>query len=339
MIRTFFRHLKESFVSLKRQGWMTFAAVSSVTITLTLVGIVIGILLNVSKLSEDLEHNLTINVYMDTNVFDNSQTKADGTPNDDYHAIYKQIEQINGVTSIKFSSKNDQLADLQKQYGNAWTYDESSNPLFDAYIVKVKSAKEMKSISEEMKRIKGVNDARYGGVDTDRLTAVSGQIRLWGLVGAAVFILVAIFLISNTIRITIMSRKDDIIIMRLVGAKNSYIRTPFFFEGAWFGVLGAILPSLIIYYLYNLAWTRINPNLAAENLGLYPINPYLYYLIGGIFLVGIVIGSIGSMISIRRYLKAWLKAHLILKEEQCQLLFFMDLASSCLFFSTFSKLG
>ncbi|WP_019772003.1 permease-like cell division protein FtsX [Streptococcus sobrinus] len=304
MIRNFFRHLKESFVSLKRQGWMTFAAVSSVTITLTLVGIFVAVLLNVNKLGDDLEHNLTINVYLETNSIDPYENKSDGSHNDTYHNVWNQIQEVDGVQSLKFSSKKDQLADLQKQYGNAWSYDESSNPLFDAYIVKVKSAKEMKAITKKIKSIDGVNDANYGGVDTDRLTTIVGKIRTWGLAGTVLLILVAIFLISNTIRVTIMSRKDDIIIMRLVGAKNSYIRTPFFFEGAWVGILGAILPSLIVYYLYNMAWTRINPNLAAENLGLYPINPYLYYLIGGLFIVGIVIGSIGSMISIRRYLKA-----------------------------------
>ncbi|WP_165209379.1 permease-like cell division protein FtsX [Streptococcus tangpeifui] len=304
MIRNFFRHIKESFVSLKRQGWMTFAAVSSVTITLTLVGIFLAVLLNINKLGTDVENNLTINVYMETNVFDDSPNKADGSVNENYHAIYNKIQEINGVKSIKFSSKNDQLADLQKQYGDAWSYDEGSNPLFDAYLVKVKSAKDMKSISKQIKEIEGVNDANYGGVDTDRLTAVVGKIRTWGLAGTVLLVLVAIFLISNTIRITIMSRKDDIIIMRLVGAKNSYIRTPFFFEGAWVGILGAILPALIVYYLYTITYNRINPSMAAENLGLYPANPYLYYLIGGLFLIGIVIGSIGSMISIRRYLKA-----------------------------------
>ncbi|MGT2929918.1 permease-like cell division protein FtsX [Streptococcus dentasini] len=304
MISSFFRHLKESFVSLRRQGWMTFAAVSSVTITLALVGLFAAVLLNINKLGNDVENNLTINVYMETNVFDGHQTNSDGSNNDSYHTIYNQIQAIDGVKSIKFSDRNEQLKNLQDEYGEAWSYDETNNPLYDAYLVKVDSADDMKKISEEIKKIEGVNDANYGGVDTEQLTAVVGRIRTWGTAGTVLLVLVAIFLISNTIRITIMSRKDDIVIMRLVGAKNSYIRTPFFFEGAWIGILGAIVPAVVVYFLYKASLNGIGPSLAAENLGLYPADPFLYYLVGSLFLIGIVIGSIGSMISISRYLRA-----------------------------------
>ncbi|MFC3931642.1 permease-like cell division protein FtsX [Streptococcus dentapri] len=304
MIRRFFRHLGESIVSLRRQGWMTVAAVSSVTITLTLVGLFIGVLLNIQKLGTDLENNLTINVYLAEGSSDPYETNGDGSHNDGFHAVYNQIQEIDGVKSIEFSSKNDQLADLQKEYGDAWSYDESSNPLFDAYIVKVKSADQMKDIAEKIKGIEGVDDANYGGVDTDRLTNIVKRVRTGGIIGTVLLVFVAIFLISNTIRITIMSRKDDIVIMRLVGAKNSYIRTPFFFEGAWVGILGAIIPAIIVFFAYRWFDSRFGPSLAAENLGLYPANPFLIYLISGLFLTGIIIGSIGSLISIRRFLKA-----------------------------------
>ena len=115
--------------------------------------------------------------------------------------------------------------------------------------------------------------------------------------------MVAIFLISNTIRITILSRRNEIQIMRLVGAKNGYIRTPFFFEGAWVGLIGAIIPAVVVGYLYIFAFEQFNPNLAAQNLSLYEPSPFIFYLIGAMFIVGILIGALGSILSMRRFLK------------------------------------
>ena len=116
-------------------------------------------------------------------------------------------------------------------------------------------------------------------------------------------VFVAIFLISNTIRITILSRRTEIQIMRLVGAKNGYIRAPFFFEGAWVGFLGTILPALAIYFLYDFVFKQFNPDLLTQNLSIYSPHPFVYYLIGGMFVIGILIGALGSILSMRRFLK------------------------------------
>ena len=91
--------------------------------------------------------------------------------------------------------------------------------------------------------------------------------------------------------------------MRLVGAKNSYIRGPFLLEGAWVGLLGAIAPSALIYFLYQIAYQSVAPSLATQNLSLIPMNIFIPIMIGSLFLVGIVIGSLGSMISMSRFLK------------------------------------
>ena len=119
----------------------------------------------------------------------------------------------------------------------------------------------------------------------------------------ALLLVTAILLISNTIRITIISRSREIQIMRLVGAKNSYIRGPFLLEGAWVGLLGAIAPSALIYFLYQIAYQSVAPSLATQNLSLIPMNIFIPIMVGSLFLVGIVIGSLGSMISMSRFLK------------------------------------
>ncbi|MGT2925124.1 permease-like cell division protein FtsX [Streptococcus caviae] len=310
MIRRFFRHLWQSIKNIKRNGWMSIAAITSVAITLTLVGIFAAFLLNTEKLASGIEKNVQINTYLQVDSKDNVKSYVD--PNDsnkkinnpDYHKVYDQIKKIKNVKKITFSSKDEQLEKLKKTMGDDWTlFDGDSNPLYDVYIVQTTSPRKVKSVAKAIDKISGVDSVAYGGTDTDRIFGLANFVRTWGLVGTGLLVLVAIFLISNTIRITILSRRNEIQIMRLVGAKNGYIRMPFFFEGAWVGLIGAIVPSLIVGYLYQFVFEQFNPNLATQNLSLYEPNPFVFYLIGAMFVIGIIIGSLGSVLSMRRFLK------------------------------------
>ena len=308
MIRNFFRHLWESIKSLKRNIWMTIASVSSVAITLTLVGVFAAVLLNVERIATGIENNIQINVYLNVNSADNSETKTnevgETVQNDSYHQVYDQINALSGVKSVTFSSKDDQLAKLKETYGDDWTmFDGDSNPLQDVYVVEATSASKVKKVANKISKIEGVESVNYGGSNSDQLFKISKFIRTWGAAGTVLLVVVAIFLISNTIRMTIMSRHRDIEIMRLVGAKNSYIRGPFFFEGAWVGLFGAIVPSIIIYFGYKAVYASVNPQFEVQGLTLYPADTFLPMIIGGMFVVGILIGSLGSVISMRRYLK------------------------------------
>ncbi|WP_315459530.1 permease-like cell division protein FtsX [uncultured Streptococcus sp.] len=308
MIRNFFRHLWESIKSLKRNVWMTIASVSSVTITLTLVGIFAAVLLNVERIATGIENNIQINVYLNVDSTDSSETTTneagETVVNDSYHQVYDQISKVSGVESVTYSSKDEQLEKLQQTYGDDWAlFDGDSNPLQDVYIVEADSPSDVKKVAKKIANIEGVESVDYGGSNSDQLFSIAKFIRTWGFAGTILLVVVAIFLISNTIRMTIMSRQRDIEIMRLVGAKNSYIRGPFFFEGAWVGLLGAIVPSIIIYFAYKTVYSSVNPQFEVQGLSLYPIDTFLPLVIGGMFLVGIIIGALGSVISMRRYLK------------------------------------
>lgn len=308
MIRNFFRHLWESIKSLKRNVWMTIASVSSVTITLTLVGVFAAVLLNVERIATGIENNIQINVYLDVDSTDSSETTTneagETVANDSYHQVYDQISKVSGVESVTYSSKDEQLEKLQQTYGDDWSlFDGDSNPLQDVYIVEADSPSDVKKVAKTIANIEGVESVDYGGSNSDQLFSIAKFIRTWGFAGTILLVVVAIFLISNTIRMTIMSRQRDIEIMRLVGAKNSYIRGPFFFEGAWVGLLGAIVPSIIIYFAYKTVYSSVNPQFEVQGLSLYPIDTFLPLVIGGMFLVGIIIGALGSVISMRRYLK------------------------------------
>ena len=307
MIRRFFRHLIQSLKSLKRNGWMTVAAVSSVTITLSLVAIFASVILNTAKLASDISNNVRIVVYMRKDIADNSKTivkEGQTVKNNDYHKIYDALTSMDHVSKVTYSSKEEQYEKLTETMGSEWkVFEGDSNPLYDAYIVDTTEHKYVDSVAAEAKKLEGVSEVQDGGANTQKLFALSDFIRVWGLVGAGLLIFIAVFLISNTIRITIISRSREIQIMRLVGAKNSYIRGPFLFEGAWIGLLGSVLPVVLVYFGYNMAYQTMNKNLVAQNLSM--IEPHLFVpaMIGAVSVLGIFIGSLGSSISMRRFLK------------------------------------
>ena len=308
MIRRFFRHFLESLKSLKRNGWMTVAAISSVTITLILVGIFASVIVNTAKLATDLENNVRVNVYLRADSTDQQETvlneAGETVKNESYLMIYNQIMSLPDVDTVTYSSKDEQLKHLTETLGETWNlFAGDANPLYDAYIIETKTPEAVKAVAAEVTQIDGVSEVRDGEVETERIFKLADLVRTWGLVATVLLLVTAILLISNTIRITIISRSREIQIMRLVGAKNSYIRGPFLLEGAWVGLLGAVAPSALIYFLYQVAYQSVSPSLASQNLSLIPMNLFVPIMIGSLFLVGIIIGAVGSTISMSRFLK------------------------------------
>jgi len=310
MIRNFFRHVLDSLKNLRRNGWMTIAAISSVTITLSLVGIFLSVILNTANVATDIENNVRINAYIKLDRHDNDKTYADPkdktkqVENKKYHQVYDEIKDIPDVEKISYSSKEDQLTQLTKTLGKSWeTFQGDANPLYDVYIVEVKSPDDVKKVAKEIDGLDGIEKAEYGGSDTEKIFNLAKTVRTWGFAGALLLLVIAVFLISNTIRITILSRSREIQIMSLVGAKKGYIRWPFFLEGAWVGLLGAILPSILINFLYDIAYESFTPALLRQNLTMIKPAIFVPEMIGLMALVGVLIGSLGSILSMRRFLK------------------------------------
>lgn len=309
MIRNFFRHLWASIKSLKRNGWMSFMAMSMVSLTLILVGIFAAVLLNTERLASGIENNIQVNVFLNVDSTDPQETVKDKSGktivNKDYHKIYKQLKAIKGVKSIEYSSKSEQLKDLKEKMGKAFanSYDDDTNPLYDVYYIRTTSASDVKEVAKAAEQLRGIDSVEYGGADTERIFGLAKTVRLWGLGGTGILVLVAIFLVSNTIRVTIFSRRRDIEIMRLVGAKNSYIRGPFFFEGAWIGLLGSILPAALVSYLYVIAYNHLMKGLVQQNLSLYSPDLVIPIGVAAMVLFGVIMGSLGSVLSMRRFLK------------------------------------
>jgi len=292
-VRTFARHLRDAIKSLVRNGWMSIASISAVALTLLLVGSFTGILLNVNKLASDVENDVSVKVYIDL---------ATDAANQD--TLKAELEKIKDVDSITFSSRDEELDKIIGSYGNEFDlFGGDANPLYDAFVLNTDKPENTKAVAEAAGQLEYVAKVEYGGATADKLFETIATIRTIGLVIIIGLLLVAVFLISNTIRITIFSRSTEIEIMRLVGAKNGYIRGPFLIEGAAIGFIGAVIPTVGLIFVYNFIYDMSGDYLAGTNFGLLTPNPFLIYISLLMMAIGIIIGAFGSVFSMRRFLK------------------------------------
>lgn len=294
-IRTIGRHARESLKSIGRNGWMTFASVSAVTVTLILVGVFFVIMMNLNKVAQTIEEDVQIRVHIDV-----AANKADT------QKLQSELEGIPEVKSVKFSSKKEELKDLIKglgEEGKAFKLFEQDNPLNDVFIVKTKNPTDTMMVAKKIEKFNFVAKVKYGQGSVEKLFKFIKASRNVGVVLIIGLFFTAIFLISNTIKITIIARRREIKIMRLVGATNNFIRWPFFLEGLWLGILGSILPIILIAIAYYNAYDYLAPKLAGNFMQILPYKPFVYQVSGMLILMGALIGIWGSVMSVRKFLK------------------------------------
>ena len=292
-IRTMWRHIRDAVKSLFRNGWSTFGAISAVSMVLLLVGIFVSLLFNMNKIATDVEQDVNVRVYIDL--------AADETKTAELKAA---IEALDTVDTVKFRSKDEELEDITKSVAQEFElFKNDSNPLRDAFDVSTKNPKQTKEVANVIEKMDYVARVNYGGARADTLFKVIATARNVGIGVISVLLIIALFLISNTIRSTIYARKTEIEIMQLVGATKAYIRWPFFLEGGFIGLIGSIVPIALLWVLYLWVYKGGSDFFAGSNFSLLAPNPFLYHLSLAMAGVGVLIGSFGSIFSMRRFLK------------------------------------
>ncbi len=293
--RTFRRHVRESFKSLGRNGWMTFASVSAVTITLLLVGVFFVIMMNLNQVAKGIEEDVEIRVHIDV-----AATK------EQQDVLKKQIEVLPQVDSVEFSPKDAELDSLVESFGEegeAFKLFEQDNPLSDVFVVKTKEPAHTINTAKKIEKMQYAAKVKYGQGTVEKIFQVTDTSRNVGIVLIIGLLFTAMFLISNTIKITIFARRKEIEIMRLVGATNWFIRWPFFLEGLWLGIIGSILPVTIVGITYYYMYEFLSPKLKGNFIQMLDFNPFFYQVAGLLILMGAVIGVWGSLMSVRKFLK------------------------------------
>jgi len=292
-IRTMWRHIRDAVKSLFRNGWSTFGAISAVSMVLLLVGIFVSLLFNMNKIATDVEQDVNVRVYIDL--------AADETKTEELKAA---IQALDAVNTVKFRSKDEELDDITKSVAQEFElFRNDSNPLRNAFDVSTKNPNQTKEVATTIEKMDYVARVNYGGARADTLFKVISTSRNVGIGVIAVLLIIALFLISNTIRATIHARRTEIEIMQLVGATKAYIRWPFFLEGGFIGLIGSIVPIAVLWGLYLWVYKGGSDFFAGSNFSLLAPNPFLYRLSLVMAGVGVLIGSFGSIFSMRRFLK------------------------------------
>ena len=293
--RTLRRHVREGFKNIIRNGWMSVASIGAVTVTLILVGTFVAIMLNVNEMAHKVEEDVEIKVLIDLTAEDDEVTE-----------LGDEIEAISGVGMVNFSTKDEELESLVEsmgEQGEAWALYEQDNPLNHAYILKAANPQDTERIAKEIEGFDYVHKVVYGEEVVSNLFKFNNYARAIGLALIVGLVLTAVFLISNTIKLTIMARSTEIGVMKLVGATNGFIRWPFFVEGLLLGIFGAILPIGVIAGSYYYIVNHFSGKTAFYFIELLPFNPFIWQLSIIILIFGALIGVWGSVMSVRKFLK------------------------------------
>lgn len=293
--RTLRRHFIDSLKSLVRNGWMSFASISAVTVTLLLVGVFLVIMMNLNSVATSIEEDVVIRVHIDV-AADEEEEKA----------LESKIKLIAEVESVTFSSKAEELENLIASFGDegeAYKLIEQDNPLRNVLVVKTVDPQDTIKIAKQIEKFPSVYKVNYGQDSVEKIFQVTKFSRNVGIALVVGLLFTAMFLISNTIKITILARHTEIEIMRLVGATNGFIRWPFFLEGLWIGIIGAIIPIVAISTSYHYVVQFLQSKLEGHFIKILDFYPFIFQVSSILVLMGAFIGVWGSLISVRKFLK------------------------------------
>jgi cell division transport system permease protein len=293
--RTLTRHIKEGAKNLARNGWMTFASVSAVTIMLFVVGAFLLLIMNMNAFADSLEDDVELRVFI--------EMTADEEDQDELEA---EIGELAQVDSVEFVPREEGLENLIVSFGEQGQVLETlrdENPLNNVFVVQAEDPQQTQVLAEEIQTLNNVEDVEYGADIVEQLFSVTNILRYAGIALIVGLMFTAMFLIANTIKITIIARKREIQIMKLVGATNGFIRWPFFVEGLLLGILGAVIPVSALSYGYIRLADLVEATPELGFLTMLPAVP-LTVQMGALLLgIGAFIGIWGSMMSVRKFLK------------------------------------
>ena len=294
-VKNFPKHCKTAFQNIWRNGVMSVSSVFAVTITLVLIAVIGIIAINIQDMTLSIEESLTVYVKIDRELKDEDAKK-----------IQPAIEKIAGVKKATFSSKDNELNKMLTQQNDTGkelleTY-RKNNPLGAAYVVEVTDAKQIDTVADQIRTLNNVNEVNSGGESPSSLVDSLEAVRNGGAIFVVGLTVIALFMIANTIKITITSRQTEISIMRMVGASNWYIRLPYMLEGIFIGILGSIIPVLVMYFGYTMVYNGA-VGLLPSMLALREPFPFIWQCSGLLVALGSGVGLIGSFVSVRKFLK------------------------------------
>jgi len=298
LFRMFSRNIRDAFKSVARNFSLSIASISCISITLIVVGLAIILSFNVKNFSKIIKNDVTIVVFL----------KTDTTKEDFEVTIKNKIESFDNIIKpIELKSKEQAKREMMEEdevfKATMETWPEEDNPLRDSYLIKVESVENIKETVKKIKAIDKVEVVDYGEEMVEQLIEAFKLVEKITIVIVAILMVVTVFLIVNTIKLTIFSRKREISIMRLVGASNLTIKVPFVIEGMVIGFLGSIIPVAVVVYGYTVFYDKFEGQIFSSLIKLISPEPFIFMVSGIILIIGILVGMLGSSRAVRKYLK------------------------------------
>ena len=291
-IRSFFRHIRDGFRNLFRNGLMTLVSIFTMTLTLIMIGSFVLIWTNINEATRNIEQTFQVRVLIDRIATEEEEA-----------TLKTQIQGLEHVTDVVYRSKDEELEHYKKTITSDFDVIEGDkNPLNNVYVVSVDKGENLDKVAQDIRKLAKVEAANYGSTDVDTILGNINAVRIVLAVLASIFVVFAVLLVSNTIRLTILARRTEIEIMRLVGATKRYIRAPFKYEGAYIGLISGLLAFGALYGIYEGAHSYLPGVLGLANLQLVATMPIMAYVGAGLLVIGIVLGRLGAGRSIRRFL-------------------------------------
>ena len=292
-INTINYFIVDALKSIKRNITVSFAAMLTVLVTFFVLGTFTLVGLNFNKTIEDVADKIEIKVYLQDDIKLVNQREVE----------IKLAEQ-EGVKAVTYESKDEAFTKLKKDLeGNSGMlegYSLENNPLASSYIVTLEDASYASNVTKAVEDMTGVESVTNQQELIEKISRVVDFVQILGVVLFFVFIGVSIFLIMNTIKLAVYSRRREVGIMKFVGATDWFIRWPFVIEGIIIGAIGSLLATAVLYFIYRGVFGFIASNLLIANL--VPVSFVLTTLLGGFLLGGILVGAIGSIAALRKFL-------------------------------------
>lgn len=297
LFRNIKRYFRDAFKSVFRNFPLSLASISCIAITLIVVAVSIVMSYNVENMTNSIRKDVTMVVFLNSD-----------TTKEEEEEIKKKIINHGNIESITFKSKQEYANETKQQDKvfaiiiDNWT--DETNPLLDSFLIKVKSVDELHNTAEFIKKLDKVSTVNYGEDMIDQLITVFAAIEKIGIGAVIALILVTAFLIGNTIKLAIFSRRTEIEIMRLVGASNISIKIPFIIEGSFIGMLGSVVPIILTIYGYSALYNYFQGELFGTSLARL-IEPYPFiYLVSALLMgIGMLVGMFGSLSAVKKHLK------------------------------------
>ena len=293
-IRILGRSIRDAIKSITRNFSLSMASILCDMITLIIVAVAIIIAVNVNNATKSIESEMNIVVYFDKSL-----------NNEDSENAYLEIKNLKCVKSAVYKSKDEwktQMSEYSDTFETILNY-LSDNPLMNSCTVYVEDIKHISDVADKIKQIPNIETVKYGESMVEEVVSAFDIIQKITVGIVIALIVVTAFLIANTIKLTIYSRKNEIEIMRLVGASNTAIKLPFLFEGLFLGIIGSIIPICITIYGYVILFNTMHGYMFTETLNLVKPYNFVFYVSGSIMLIGALVGMFGSASSVRKYLK------------------------------------